>query len=52
MEVSKTTSPFDVPGRGRLCVSLEAVFLLLQVIIPMMTLWPHSLKLKVDAIQQ
>jgi hypothetical protein len=35
-----------------LCVSLEAVFLLLQVIIPVMTLRPHSLRLEVATVQQ
>jgi hypothetical protein len=41
-----------VPGSGWLGVSLEAVFLLLQVVIPVMTLWPYSLRLKVAAVQQ
>jgi hypothetical protein len=35
-----------------LCVSLEVVSLLLQVIILAMTLRPHSLRLEVAAIQQ
>jgi hypothetical protein len=33
-------------------VPLEAEFLLLQVIIPVMTLWPHNLSLEVDVVQQ
>jgi hypothetical protein len=40
-----------VLDRG-LCVSLEAVFLLHQVVIPAMTLRPHSLRLEVAAVQQ
>jgi hypothetical protein len=36
----------------RLYISLEAVFLLLQGVIPVMTLWPHSLRLEVTAVQQ
>jgi hypothetical protein len=42
----------SVHQEGGLCVPLEAVFLLLQVIIPMMVLWPHSLRLKVAVVQQ
>jgi hypothetical protein len=37
---------------GVLCVSLGAVFLLLQVIIPAMTLRPHSVRLEVAIVQQ
>jgi hypothetical protein len=33
-------------------VSLEAMLLLLQVIVPAMTLWLHSLMLEVVAVQQ
>jgi hypothetical protein len=33
-------------------VSLEAVLLLLQIIIPVRTLQPHSLRLKVATVQQ
>jgi hypothetical protein len=31
---------------------MRAVFLLLQVVIPVMTLWPHRMRLKVAAVQQ
>jgi hypothetical protein len=31
---------------------MRAVFLLLQVVIPVMMLQPHSLRLKVAAVQQ
>jgi hypothetical protein len=33
-------------------VSLEAMLLLLQVVVPAMTLWLHSLMLEVVAVQQ
>jgi hypothetical protein len=45
--------------RGRLLLAprqgdpaVRAVFLLLQVVIPVMVLQPHSLRLKVAAVQQ
>jgi hypothetical protein len=37
---------------GWLGVSLEAVLLLLHIVVPMITLWPHSLRLKVAVVQQ
>jgi hypothetical protein len=37
---------------GGLGVSLKAVLLLLHVVVPAMTLRPHSLRLEVNAIQQ
>jgi hypothetical protein len=37
---------------GGLDVSLEAMLLLLQVIVPTMILWLHSLRLDVAAVQQ
>jgi hypothetical protein len=48
----KTALTFGAPGRGILGISLEAVFLLLQVIIPVMMLHPHSLRLEVATVQQ
>jgi hypothetical protein len=41
-----------VRQKGGLGVSLEAVLLLLYVVIPVMTLQPHSLRLEVAAVQQ
>jgi hypothetical protein len=35
---------------GGLGVSLEAMLLLLQVVVPVMTLWLHSLRLEVAAV--
>jgi hypothetical protein len=41
------------PSRvGRLGVSLEAMPLLLQVVVPAMTWWLQSLRLDVAAVQQ
>jgi hypothetical protein len=40
-----------VPGRG-IDVSLKAMLLLLHVVVPMMTLEPHSLRLEVAAVQR
>jgi hypothetical protein len=42
---------FGAPGRG-FDVSLEVMLLLLQVIIPAMTLQLHNLRLEVAAVQQ
>jgi hypothetical protein len=41
-----------VRQEGGLCVSLGAVFSLLQVIIPAMMVRPHILRLQVAIIQQ
>jgi hypothetical protein len=41
-----------VRQKGGLGVSLEAVLLLLYVVVPAMTLQPHSLRLEVAAVQQ
>jgi hypothetical protein len=41
-----------VPERGGLYVSLKVVFLLLQVVILVMMLQPHSLRLEVAVVQQ
>jgi uncharacterized protein YggT (Ycf19 family) len=37
---------------GGLGVSLEVMLLLLHVVVPVRTLWPHSLTLEVAAVQQ
>jgi hypothetical protein len=52
--VESVTNPlrYLVRQEGGLGVSLEAVLLLLHVIIPVVKLRPHSLRLKVVAVQQ
>jgi hypothetical protein len=52
--VKVSQNHFDIwcARKGGLGVSLEARVLLLQVVIPVMTLWLHSLRLEVAVVQQ
>jgi hypothetical protein len=52
VEVSQNCFAIWCARKGGLGVSLEAGLLLLQVIIPAMTLWLHSLRLEVATVQQ